>query len=204
MALSINRLTSVIFIPKADLSFISGTLYGLDTDAFRLELKGIEDSSEGMAFLRTHKHNTAVTVAGVTYARFVEIINGYSVEFEDGAYSVNLSGSNNNIFDIAAGILVQNQVQVIPNNSAGLIQVTSGSGVLPSDVTDIVNAVFAHIVEDTETFNQQLRLMRAEAAGKLGVSGTTVTIRDAADTKDRITATVDTGGQRTSVTTDAS
>lgn len=57
-------------------------------------------------------------------------------------------------------------------------------------------------VEGSETYQESLRLMRAEAAGKLAVSGTTVTIRDAADSKNRITATVDSNGQRTAVTTD--
>jgi hypothetical protein len=59
-------------------------------------------------------------------------------------------------------------------------------------------------VEGSETYQESMRLMRAEAAGKLAVSGTTVTFRDAADTKDRITATVDANGQRTAITTDAS
>lgn len=80
----------------------------------------------------------------------------------------------------------------------------TGSGVTSQDKTDIKNLVFDEVVEGSETFKQQVRLMRAEAAGKLAVSGTTVTIRDAGDTKDRITATVDSNGQRTSVTTDAS
>lgn len=38
-----------------------------------------------------------------------------------------LEGSNNNIWDVENGILNQNQVQVIPTNSAGLI-VGSGGG----------------------------------------------------------------------------
>lgn len=80
----------------------------------------------------------------------------------------------------------------------------TGSGVTSQDKTDIKNLVFDEVIENSETFKEQVRLMRAEAAGKLAVSGTTVTIRDAADSKDRITATVDSNGQRTSVTTDAS
>ena len=79
-----------------------------------------------------------------------------------------------------------------------------GTTLTSQDITNIVNAIFAHIVENGETFEEQLRLVRAEAAGKLSVSGTTVTIRDAADGKDRITATVDANGQRTSVSTDGS
>jgi hypothetical protein len=135
MAISVNWATKVITIPQADLTFISGTLYELDTDTFRLALKDLEDDVEGMPFLDTHRHNTAVTVAGTTFARVIEIINGYSVEFEDGQYTVRLVGSNNNLFDVENGILVQNQVQVIATNSAGLIV---GAGADPTDIADAV------------------------------------------------------------------
>lgn len=128
MALSVTWGTKVINVLQADLTPISGTLYELDTDQFRKDLKSLEDGEDGMPFPDTHQHNTEVTVAGVTYARFIEIINGYSVTFEDGQYTVRLAGSNNNIFDVGNGILNQNQVQVIPGNAAGLITVSSGSG----------------------------------------------------------------------------
>jgi hypothetical protein len=121
MALSINWATGVITVPKADLTLVTGTLYTLDTQAFRLELKALESSVYGICNLKNQKHSTQVTVGGITYARAVEILPPYSVEFEDGQYSVRLEGSNNNIWDVEAGILVQNQVQVIPTNAAGLI-----------------------------------------------------------------------------------
>lgn len=151
MAVSIDPATKVITVPQADLTLVSGTLYTYDTDAFRLELKDWEDSELGMPHPDTHSHNTEVTIAGVTYARFIEIINGYSVTFENGSYSVKLEGSNNNIWDIQNGILNQNTVQVIPTNSAGLITVTSGSGVTASDVTDIKNAVWNATMSDYST-----------------------------------------------------
>lgn len=122
MPISIDWGARVIHVPQSYLQLVSGTLYDLDTEQFRNDLKDLEDDDVGMSFPDTHRHNTTVTVAGTTYARFIEIINGYSVEFEDGAYSIRLQGSNNNIFDIDGGVLVQNQVQVIPGNSAGLIQ----------------------------------------------------------------------------------
>lgn len=117
MALSINWATLVIFVPQADLNFIGGDVWGLDVNAFRLELKDIEDSIIGMAFLDTHRHNTEVLLSGVTFARIFEIINGYTVEFEDGNYSVSASGANHNIADVK----VVNQVSLIVNNAAGLI-----------------------------------------------------------------------------------
>lgn len=126
MALSINWVTKRITIPKADLALVSGTLYQHDTHAFMLAVRALEESEAGMVHPKIIDHNTEYTVAGVTYARKVEIVNGYSVEYENGTYSVRLSGSNNNIFDIQNGVLVQNQVQVIPGNAAGLQTVNTG------------------------------------------------------------------------------
>ena len=69
-----------------------------------------------MAFERTHSHNTSVTVGGVTLARVIEMINGYSITFEDGQYAVNLVGANSNVADVVN----VNQVSVRSANSAGL------------------------------------------------------------------------------------
>jgi hypothetical protein len=124
MAISINYLTRVISIPKADLTLVQSTPFEireLDIDSFRLELKDIEDSVGGVPFVDTHRHNTAVNVGGVTLARVVEIINGYTVTFEDGNYAVNLSGANSNIGDVVN----LNQVQIRSANSAGLVSQTT-------------------------------------------------------------------------------
>ena len=131
MAISGDYSTKVITIPQSYRTLVSGTLYELDTDAFRLDLADIQDSEEGIWADTMFVHNTEVTVAGTTFARTIEIINGYSIEFEDGSYSVRLAGSNNNIFDVENGILVQNSVQVIAQNSGGLI-VTSSASLSPT------------------------------------------------------------------------
>jgi len=69
---------------------------------------------------------------------------------------------------------------------------------------EIGTAVIGATIEGSETLQGQLRLIRAATVGKLsGAAGTTVAIRDAADTKARITATVDADGNRLAVTTDA-
>jgi len=117
MAISIDWTTKIISVPQSFLTLISGSLYELDTNNFRLALKDIEDD-EGIPFLDTHRHNTVVNLGGIGYARTIEIINGYTVTFEDGQYAVNLVGSNNNIADVTN----INQVSIRPNNSAGLIQ----------------------------------------------------------------------------------
>ena len=159
MAFSLNHNTLVITIPQSDLTFVSGTLYTHDTEAFRLELKDYEDSEVGMPILDTHRHNTEVTVAGLTYARFIEIINGYTIEYEDGQYAVSLEGSNNNIFE--EGVIVRNQVSVISNNSAGLIVTTTpGSGPPEAHIAASYNGtdvtLLAWLTRDGATINTGL------------------------------------------------
>lgn len=120
MAITVDWTTKIVSIPQADLTFISGTLYEADTNVIRLALKAIEASPEGMPFDDIHLHNTEVTVAGITFFRTIEIINGYQLEFTpDSQWTARLAGSNNNFFDVENGILVQNQVQLISTNSAG-------------------------------------------------------------------------------------
>lgn len=123
MAMTINWGTKIISVPQSDLTLVSGTLYEMDTESyFRTELMALADDEAGMAYDIPYQHNTEVTVAGTTFARTIEIINGYQVQFTpDSQWSVRLTGSNNNIFDVENGVLVQNQVQVIPNNSGGAI-----------------------------------------------------------------------------------
>lgn len=142
---TVDPVTYVISIPKSSLTLVSGTLYALDTNTFRLALKAWEASEEGVIHPKTHDHNTEVTVVGVTYARTIVILPPYSVEFEDDQYTVILTGSNNNIFDVANGILVQNQVQVIPTNAAGLITTVAGGSDL-SLVLDQLTSIQASLV----------------------------------------------------------
>lgn len=123
MAISVNLLTFVIYVPKADLTLeqSSPEIRTLDVNQFRLWLKAWEESEEGMTFTDTHKHNTEVTLSGLTYARIIEILDPYTIEFEDGQYIVNCDGANHNIADKK----VPNQVSLIVNNAAGLIRDTN-------------------------------------------------------------------------------
>ncbi len=60
-------------------------------------------------------------------------------------------------------------------------------------------------IETSYTLRQALRIVLSALAGKLsGAASTSVTIRDVGDAKDRITATVDSDGNRTAMTLDAS
>jgi hypothetical protein len=120
MAITIDWGTKIISVPKSDLTLIQLDpieVRELDLNWFRLQLKDLEDSEDGMVHLDTHQHNPPVTVGGVTLARVVEIINGYTVTFEDGQYAVNLQGANTNVGDVVN----LNQVSVRSSNSAGLV-----------------------------------------------------------------------------------
>jgi hypothetical protein len=188
----------IIFIPKGETTLVQLTpteIRSLDLNVFRLILKDLEDSEDGIVWPDTHRHNTTVDVGGVTLARVVEIVNSYTVTFEDGNYAVNLFGANSNVGDVTN----VNHVSVRSANSAGLI--TTGG----ANPTDVANAVWDLVagVESTVTPRQALRIVLAALAGKLsGAPGGPIAIRNVGDTKDRITATVDGVGNRTAVTTD--
>lgn len=121
MAITIDWANKIINIPKVDLTLVQSTpseIRSMDINWFRLILKDLEDDfDQGMPFVDTHRHNTTVTVGGVELARVVEIINGYTITFEDGQYAVNLYGANSNIADVTN----VNQVSVRSANSAGLV-----------------------------------------------------------------------------------
>lgn len=118
--ISVDWSTKVISIPKADLTLIQSLpveIRELNLNDFHLEMRGLEDDETGIPFLKTHNHAAPVDVGGVTLARVVEIINGYTVTFEDGQYAVNVKGGNSNLGD---NVNV-NQVSVRSFNSAGLV-----------------------------------------------------------------------------------
>ena len=208
MAITPDWATKTFSVPQADLTLISGTLYEMDTETyFRSGINSIMAGEDGIVFEDSIRHSTEVTVAGTTFARAIEVINGYSLTFTPNSqWTVRLAGSNNNLFDVENNILNQNQVQVIAQNSAGLIVTTTGSGLSAAQdtkLTEIHNEL--HDIEGTLDMSALMKLISAALAGKLsGAATTTVTIRDVNDTKDRITATVDANGNRTVVVHDTS
>ena len=123
MAISVDQTTYVIYVPKSDLALIQSSpeVRELSLDWFRLALRDWEDNEGSIYMPKTHNHNTEVTLAGLTYARIIEILSPYTVEFEDGQYTVNCVGANHNLSDVK----VANQVSLIVNNAAGLITNTA-------------------------------------------------------------------------------
>lgn len=141
MAVSIDWATKVITVLQADLTLISAGLYELDVEDFRLALKDIEDSADGMAFPDTHRRNAPVTLAGATYAQTFEIINSYTVTFEatGSPWTARIVGANHNIGDVKN----VNHVSLIIGNSAGLIEVSTGAGPSAAAIAAAVRAELA-------------------------------------------------------------
>lgn len=111
----------IIHVPKFELSVIQTSpteIRELDLNVFRSKLKTLEASEIGITYPPTHNHNQPVSVGGVTLARVIELINNYTVTFENGQYAVNLVGGNSNVADRVN----VNQVSVRAANSAGLVE----------------------------------------------------------------------------------
>lgn len=141
MALTLDPATRVFTALQADLTFISGTLYELDTNAFRKEAMDLLASEDYIWMPDCYDHNAEYTILGVTYFRKVEWINGYSLQLEDtgSAYSVSFTGSNNNLFDIETGVLIPTPlVSAVGNNSAGNQTIISGSGLSATEATQLL------------------------------------------------------------------
>ena len=173
MEISIDWGTRIINVPIDALEPVSTGIYKLSIDTFRLALKALEESENGMAFPDTHRHNTEVEVAGITLARVVEIINNYTVTFEDGQYLVTLYGANSNIPDVVNF----NQVSVRAVTTAGLIGTSFGT----TEQSKLMN-----LPETTLTNEQNIKLMglpettlTGEQNDKLiSIPGETVTEQD--------------------------
>ncbi len=196
MTISIDWNTKIINVPQADLTPLGGANYRLDINTFRLALKDIEDSEEGITFLATHNHNQPVNVGGFTLARVVEIINGYTVTFQDvgSPYVVELYGANSNILDVTN----LNQVSVRAQNSAGLIEVSTSGG--PSLTA---GQVWAYVLENGVSAEEMMRVFLSVLAGKVSGAGTGVeSFRSNADDKDRVVSVTDSNGNRTAVIVD--
>jgi hypothetical protein len=82
--------------------------------------------------------------------------------------------------------------------STGEALFAAGGGTTPT-------SIWQYAIEGAYSAEEILRLMSAVLAGKVsGAAGTAITFRDLDDTKNRITATVDSDGNRTTVTKDVS
>lgn len=119
MIVTVNWGTKVVIVPRSEMLLVQSTpveIRQLDLTDFRFALHDVQDSEVGIVYPHIHNHNPSVTVAGTALAKVIEIINGYTITFEDGLYNVNIVGGNSNVADRVN----KNQVGVNTANSAGL------------------------------------------------------------------------------------
>jgi hypothetical protein len=170
-------------------------------DAVRAGLTALPNVASGSAgsLLTSGTGTSQLNVSGGTAAADMVEIAGQTVT---AAAAVTFPATISSL--TAAGVRSELAVEL------GRIDTTIGSRLASAGYTTpptsaaIADAVLDDAVEGSETLRQAVRLIRAAAVGKLsGAATTEITIRDAADTKARITATVDSNGNRSAVTTDA-
>ena len=116
--------TYEIIIPRNDMPLVQASpveIRELSLDTLRLRLRALEDDDFGIVEPTTHNYTAPFDIGGVTLAAVVEILAPYTITFEDGIYSVNITGGNTN----AADRVNPNSVGVRTSNSAGLTD-TSG------------------------------------------------------------------------------
>lgn len=118
----------------------------------------------------------------------------------------NLPASPASVSDIPSGDItaIKAKTDNLPSSPAAV----GSEMTLSSDERNAIASAQLDLGSGVEvglTLRQAIRLLTASAAGKLsGASGVTIVIRNTADTKDRITATVDASGNRSAVTYDVS
>ena len=101
---------------------------------------------------------------------------------------------------IEADVTKWNGTAVHTPGTAGIPEVA-----IHDQATVLVDAILDEVVEGTLTLRQIQRIVLAVLAGKSGGGGTTTdTFRDVADTKNRVSATVSSVGNRTAITLDGS
>lgn len=204
MSYTVNWTTKVISIPLGDLTLISGSNYSLDASDFWLEVRRLEASpADGLWAEQALDFINTQILSGITYVPIVKLINGYTWDVASTNKNVSLIGPNSNLLD---AFIPGNGISVLANNSAGKQTITSGSGLDAGQDTKLTRIhSLLDLIEGTFDHAEVMRILLASAAGKLsGAEGTNVQIRDLADAKDRIDATVDENGNRTAVTLDAS
>jgi len=105
-----------------------------------------------------------------------------------------------------SGASISADIAAVKSDSGAILADTGTDGVVVNAAglaADAVDEILDEIVEGTITLRQAMRLLLAADSGKSGGGGTaTLTFRDVADLKARITATVDANGNRTAITRD--
>ena len=171
-----------------------GSLVTAGTGTYRI----FELQSDGTLKSYDFNDNTFKTTALTTATASLTQRTGNNSTYNTGVWSASLTTltgfTSGNIY-----LFVGENTNATP----GAIKKWAQFGGIDADSTAVPNALFATVTEGSTTFVQAVRGMSSALLGKASGLGTTTPIyRDLADSKDRITATVDTDGNRSAVTRD--
>ncbi|MDP3139800.1 MAG: hypothetical protein Q8N17_26120 [Burkholderiaceae bacterium] len=165
---------------------------------------------------------TEATLAALTTAHtdggFLAVGDGeYRLDLPDAAFATGANyvdyGGTATGFTLVGGRIkligvnfedaVRGGMTALPNaaaDAAGGLVISDAGGF---DIDNMADRVWDEQVDGTTTARQSVRLANSALGGKASGLGTTTAVyRDLADTKDRISATVDSDGNRTAVTRD--
>jgi hypothetical protein len=146
----------------------------------------------------------AITAAKVAADVTTEIQSGLSTLDAAGVRSaVGLAAANLDTQLTAIDDFLDTEIAAIKAKTDNLPATPAAAGDQMALTAAAIDAILDDAMEGTLTVRQALRIILAAAAGKLaGAATTSVTVRDQADTKNRISATVDADGNRSAVTVD--
>lgn len=135
--------------------------------------------------------------------------------FAAGQYIIRMAGTVSTAKTVATEFCFEieaNNNADIKSDTAAILLDTGTDGVVVASASKTgyalsaagVDDVLDEVVEGTTTLRQMMRLVASRLHGKASGGGTmTITYRDIGDTKDRLVYTVDSYGNRTAVTRDA-
>jgi hypothetical protein len=173
---------------------------------------GVTLSSADQAELLKEGSGATVDISGATWAAITGV---------GGWYDLTLTTSHTDtlgklvviVQDESVCLPVWKEYMVVPANVYDSL--VSGTDLLDVNTSQLggtayatalaaeVDAVHDEVIEGSTTLRQMMRGFAAALMGKASGLGTTTAVyRDIGDTKDRITATVDSSGNRTVVTKD--
>lgn len=114
---------------------------------------------------------------------------------------IKVAGTTQTARDLGTSVLVAGDFSATMKTSLETGVVNGLTTFDPPTVAEMVDGVFAHAYEGSETFESFCRLIRSAIVGIVSGAGTTtVTFRNAADSGNRIVATVDSSGNRSALT----
>lgn len=176
----------------------NGTISVYKNNSTTQSTAGITDTEDFDSLTGVHHCRIDTSADGTFYAaggNFAVVLSGATIDGK-GVNAVLAHFSIQNRYQDKAGYGLADGAITAAKFAAGAIDAAALAA-------DAVDEFHDEVVEGSITLRQAVRLMLAALTGKSSGGGSgTITFRDVADTKNRISATVDANRNRTAVTRD--